>query len=321
MSKMTYARAIFDGYVEAMSANPDVMTYGEDLYMAMFQVTNGLVEKFGPHRVRNTPISEAALVGVGVGAAVMGIRPIVEIQFADILCISMDHIVQSAAKIRYLSAGKMHCPLVVRAPMGIGLGMGMHHSQCVESWFMNVPGIKIVTPATPYDAKGLFLAAIEDDDPVLFLEHKKLYSMRGEVPEGYYTLPIGKGEIKREGSDVTIITSSYMLQAALEAANNLEQAGVQAEVLDLRTVKPLDVPLILESVQKTSRAVVVYESPKFGGLGAEISAVIAEKAIDYLAAPVLRVAGRETPVPFGMEEAVAPNAGQIVAAVKNVMEI
>ena len=316
MSNKTYARAVFDGCVEAMKADPNVLMYGEDIHMAMFQVTNGLVELFGEDRVRDTPISEAALVGVGVGAAVLGVRPVVEIQFADILGISMDHLVQSAAKIRYLSAGKMNCPLVVRAPMGIGLGMGMHHSQCVESWFMNTPGLKIVAPSNPHDAKGLLISAIEDNDPVIFLEHKKLYGTKGEVPEGYYKEPIGKGKIVREGTDVTIVAYSYMVQAAEKAAKELEKEGISTEVIDLRTVKPLDVPLIIESVQKTSRAVIVYESPKFGGYGAEVAATIAEKAIDYLAAPVLRVAGKETPVPFGMEEAVAPNHKHIVEAVK-----
>lgn len=320
MSKKTYAQALNEAYIEAMRKNEDVFTFGEDIQLGAFQVTKGLLEEFGPSRVRNTPISEAALTGVGVGAAVMGMRPVVEIQFADVLAISMDHIVNSAAKIRYLSAGKASCPLVIRAPMGIGLNLGMHHSQCVESWFTNVPGLTIVCPSTPYDAKGLLFAAIESNDPVVFLEHKKLYGMEGEVPDESYTLLLGKGDIKKEGDAATIVATSMMVKVTLEAADKLAEEGIEVEVVDPRTIKPLDKELIINSVKKTGKVVIVHESAKFGGIGGEIAAILAEEAIDYLKNPIIRVAGKEMPVPFGLEECIAPQVEDIVNVVKRIIK-
>ena len=320
MSKKTYAQAINEAYVEAMKKNINVFTFGEDIEFGAFQVTKGLVDKFGKSRVRNTPISESALVGAGVGVAVMGMRPVVEIQFADVLAISMDHIVNSAAKIRYLSAGKTCCPLVIRAPMGIGLNLGMHHSQCVESWFANVPGLTIACPSTPYDAKGLLLASIESNDPVLFLEHKSLYGIDGEVPDEYYTIPLGKGDIKKKGNTVTIVATSMMVNVVLEAAIILAKEGIEVEVVDPRTTKPLDKELIINSVKKTGKVVIVHESAKFGGIGGEIAAILAEEAIDYLKNPIIRVAGKEMPVPFGLEECIAPQVEDIVNVVKRIIK-
>jgi len=319
MGNKKYSEALNEAMVETMKRDERVFTYGEDVQIGVFGVTAGLVNEFGPERVRNTPISEAALVGTGVGAATMGSRPVVEIQFADVLTISMDHIVNSAAKIRYMSAGIASCPLVVRAPMGIGLTLGMHHSQCVESWFMNVPGLVIVCPSNPYDAKGLLISAIEANDPVIFLEHKKLYSMEGEVPDTYYKIPLGKGDIKREGNMVTIVATSMMVDFSLKAAKKLADQNISVEVIDPRTIKPLDVELIINSVKKTGRALIVHESAKFGGVGGEIAATIAEEALDYLQSPVKRLAGKEIPVPFAIEEAIAPTVDDIVKAVKELI--
>ena len=319
MAKKTGSAALNEALAECLRKDPDVFVFGEDLIHAMFGVTRGLVDEFGPERVFNTPLSESALMGAAVGASIQGMRPILEIQFADILSISFDHIVNSAAKMYYLSDGLVKCPLTVRAPMGYGISLGMHHSQCVESWFANVPGLMIVAPSTPADAKGLLVSAVENDNPVIFLEHKKLYFTKGEVPEGYYQIPLGKGEIKREGKDVTIISYSFAMHTALQAAEALAQEGIEAEVLDPRTIRPLDVELILESVRKTGRLVIVHEAPTFGGFGGEIAALVAEKAFSSLKGPIVRVGGKESPVPFGMETSVVPKAEDVVAAVKQIM--
>lgn len=316
MSKKSYAQALNEAFIETMKKDESVFTYGEDVQMGVFGVTRGLVDIFGPKRVRNTPISEAALAGVGVGAAVMGTRPVVEIQFADVLAISMDHIVNSAAKIRYMSAGISNCPVVFRAPMGIGLQLGMHHSQCVESWFTNVPGLTIVCPSSPKDAKGLLISAIESNDPVVFLEHKRLYGVEEEVSDDYYNIPLGKGDIKKEGSDITIVATSFLVGRAIEAADILKKEDIDVEVIDPRTIKPLDLELILNSVKKTGKLLIVHEAPKFGGFGGEISALVAEKAIDYLEAPIIRVGGKEIPVPFGIEDNIPPSVEKIVKEVK-----
>ena len=321
MSKITYAEALNGAYRIAMKKNEEVFTYGEDVRLGAFGVTKGLVEEFGPERVRNTPISEAAIAGSGVGAAILGMRPVVEMQFADVLAISMDHIVNTAAKIRYLSAGKVSCPLVIRAPMGIGLTLGMHHSQCVESWFMNVPGLQIACPSTPYDAKGMLLHAIlELNDPVLFLEHKKLYGLKGEVPDEYYSIPFGKGDVKRKGDAATIVATAMMVHRSIEAAEKLSKDGIELEIIDPRTVKPLDKEIIVNSVKKTGRLIIVHEAPKFGGLGGEISAIIMEEAMKYLQKPIVRLGGKEIPVPFGIEEGAAPSVEDIINVVKNIVK-
>jgi acetoin:2,6-dichlorophenolindophenol oxidoreductase subunit beta len=319
---MTYAEAIRKAMAEEMRKDKKVFLMGEDVAQmgGLFKASEGLLAEFGPDRVRDTPISEAAITGAGVGAAVMGMRPIVEIQFADILVIAMDHIVQSAAKAHYIYAGKASCPLVIRAPQGIGLGFGMHHSQCVESWFMNVPGLKIVFPATPADAKGLLKAAIRDNDPVLFLEHKRLYSTSGEVSENEDQLiPLGQADVKREGTDLTVIATGMMLHYSLEVADDLADEGVSVEVVDPRTLRPLDTETILASVRKTGKVLIIHEAPKFGGFGGEVAAVIAEEAIGDLDGPVLRLAGREIPVPFASEDLVAPTREEIKAAILSLL--
>lgn len=293
---------------------------GEDIAEigGVFKATEGMLKEFGSERVRDTPISEAAITGAGVGAAVMGMRPVVEIPFADILAIAMDHIVQSAAKVSYIYAGKASCPLVIRAPQGIGLGFGMHHSQSVESWFLNVPGLKIVLPSTPSDAKGLLKAAIRDEDPVLFLEHKRLYSLSGEVPDvDDHVIPLGLAEVKKEGTDVTVVATGLMLQYVMDAAASLLPEGIDVEVVDPRTLRPLDKNTILDSVRKTGKVVIVHEAPKFGGFGGEIAAIIAEEALGDLDGPVLRVAGKEIPVPFASEDLIAPTKEEIMEAIRS----
>jgi len=318
MSKKTYAKAVNEALAHALREDPDVFLMGEDIDVGLFQVTSGLVEEFGHNRVRQTPISEAALTGAAVGAAVMGTRPVLEIEFADILVIAFDHVVQSAAKMRYIYAGKNCCPLVVRAPQGIGMGFGMHHSQCVESWFANVPGLKIVAPSTPYDAKGLLYASIRSDDPVLFLEHKKLYWTEGEVPDECYSIPLGKGDVKREGKDVTVIALGMMVPRALEAAEKVASSGISTEVIDPRTIRPLDKKIILDSIAKTGRAIIVHEAAKFGGIGGEIASTIAEDGFYSLKKPILRLGGREIPIPFGIEEAAVVQTEEIEAALRGI---
>jgi pyruvate dehydrogenase E1 component beta subunit len=316
MSIKTYVKAVNEALGHALRDDPDVFLMGEDIEIGLFQATSGLIDEFGPNRVRQTPITEAALAGAAVGAALMGARPVLEIQFADILGVAFDHVVQSAAKMRYIYAGKNSCPMVVRAPQGMGMGYGMHHSQCVESWFANVPGLQIVTPSTPYDAKGLLYASIKNNDPVIFLEHKKLYWMEGEVPDECYSIPLGKGDIKRAGKDVTVVATGQMVPRALEAAEALAVSGPDVEVLDPRTIRPLDTKLILDSVARTGRLLVVHESAKFGGIGGEIAAVVAEEGFEFLKKPVVRLGGREIPIPFGLEEAAVVQTGEIEAALR-----
>lgn len=322
MSKKTGSQALKEAHIECLRNDPNVFVFGEDIHHAVFGVTRGLVDEFGIERVFNTPLSESALMGAAVGAAIQGCRPMLEIQFADILSISFDHIVNSAAKMHYLSNGMLKVPLVVRAPMGYGISLGMHHSQCVESWFANVPGLTIVAPGTPADAKGLLISAVEDDNPVVFLEHKKLYYFKAEVPDEAYRIPLGVGEIKREGNDVTIVSYSFALQTALQAADKLAGEGISAEVVDPRTLRPLDKELIRSSVRKTGRLVVLHEAPGFGGFGGEIvsSVVEDEETFKALRHPAVRICGKECPVPFGIETAVVPKPDDVVEAVKIMMK-
>jgi pyruvate dehydrogenase E1 component beta subunit len=313
------AIALKEAMAESMRRDPNVFVMGEDIRAGVFMATTGLVEEFGPERIINTPLSEVILAGATVGAAVQGLRPVLEIMFADCLTISADHIINSASKMNYLSDGKTPCPMVIRAAQGYGLKLGMHHSQCAESWFANVPGLKIIAPFTPYDAKGLLISAIEDNNPVVFLEHKKFYASKGEVPDGYYKIPIGKADVKRPGKDVTIVSYSIMMQDVLQVAEDLAKDGIDAEVIDLRTIRPLDVETITESVKKTGRLIIVHEAPKFGGFGGEIAASIAESAFNYLKKPIIRLGGKECPVPFGVETAVLPKHSEIAAAAKSLV--
>jgi acetoin:2,6-dichlorophenolindophenol oxidoreductase subunit beta len=319
MTRLTYREAISRGIREEMAADPRVLLFGEDVADrgGAFHVTDGLLDEFGAERVFDTPLSESAIVGAGVGAAMLGLRPIVEIMFADFTTIAMDALVNHAAKVAFMTGGEVCAPMVVRAAYGATPSFGSQHTQCIESWLTNVPGLTIVMPATPRDAKGLLKAAIRCQNPVVFLEHKMLYPTKGEVPDGDYVVPIGTANVLREGEDVTIVASGLMVGRALAAARTLADEGTSAEVIDLRSVNPLDEATILASVRKTSRLVIVHEAPTFGGFGGEIAAMVAAKAFGYLDAPIQRVGAPWTPVPFGpvLVEEYVPSTTDIVAAV------
>jgi len=320
MREITYREAIREALREEMRRDDRVFILGEDVAVpgGIFKVTQGLLAEFGPERIFDTPLSESAIVGAAVGASLMGMRPVAEVMFADFTTIAMDAIVNHAAKIHYMSGGEVSAPLVVRMAYGAGPKWGSHHTQSVESWLANVPGLTIVMPSTPYDAKGLLKAAIRTPNPVVFLEHKLLYNKKGEVPEGEYIVPIGKADIKRPGDGVTIVASGMMVDRALGAARTLAQEGVSAEVIDLRSVQPLDEETILASVEKTGRIVIVHEAPVRGGFGGEIAAVVASKALGFLDAPIQRVGGPWTPVPFGpiLVDAYVPKEADIIQAVR-----
>lgn len=321
----TYVEAIRESMCQEMRENNDVFILGEDIgvYGGAFGVTNGMLEEFGPERVRSTPISEAAISGCAVGAAVTGMRPILELQFSDFVTVAMDNIVNQAAKLRYMFGGKGKVPVVIRTPGGSGAGLAAQHSQSLEAWTAHIPGLKVVQPSTPYDAKGLLKAAMDDDNPVMFYEHKLLYGMKGHVPEEAYSIPLGKADIKKEGTDVTIVATSIMVHKSLEAARQLEEEGISAEVVDPRTLVPLDEETIINSVRKTGRVVVVYEAVKRGGYGAEIASMIAESdAFDYLDAPIVRLGGRPIPIPYNpsLEKKAVPQVEDIIEAVKSTMQ-
>lgn len=325
MRTITFQEAVREAMCQKMRSDERVFILGEDIgiYGGAFGVTNGMLEEFGPERVRITPISESAITGCAVGAAMTGMRPILEIQFSDFITIATDQLVNQAAKLRYMFGGKGKVPMVVRTPSGSGVGLAAQHSQSLESWMTHIPGLKVVQPSTPYDAKGLLMAAMEDDNPVVFYEHKVLYSMKGEVPEEPYVIPLGKADIKRSGTDVTIIATSIMVHRALEAADRLSHEGISAEVIDPRTLVPLDTDTIVESVKKTGRAIVVHEAVKRSGFGAEIVSVIQESdAFDFLDAPILRVAGRNIPMPYSsiLEKHAVPQVEDIIAAAHTVMQ-
>jgi pyruvate/2-oxoglutarate/acetoin dehydrogenase E1 component len=306
-----------------MTRDPRVFLMGEDVSLigGIFGVSRGLRDLFGEERVRDTPISEPTFVGMGVGAAVSGLRPVVEIQIFDFVAMTMDQIVNQAAKFRYMLGRKPTVPLVIRGPQGGGIRLAAQHSQSLEAWFIHVPGLVVVAPSTPYDAKGLLAAAIRDDNPVIFLEHKMLYPVRGPVPEGEYAIPLGQADVKRVGTDVTVVATQMMVDRALGAARDLERDGVSVEVIDPRTLMPLDEATILESVRKTGRLVVAHEAVKRGGFGAEVSALVTEQALDYLDAPVVRVGARHVPMPYNdsLEKATIPSREDIIAAIRAVM--
>ena len=324
MPTITYKEAINDAHKIEMLRDPNVYIAGEDvgIFGGCFGVTAGLLDQFGPERVRDTPITESAIIGTAVGAAAVGLRPVIEIMFVDFIGVCMDQLFNQAAKMKYMFGGKARLPLTLRAPIGAGMGAAAQHSQCLESWFMHVPGLKVVIPSTPYDVKGLLISSIRDDNPVVFLEHKMLYAIKGEVPDGEYTIPIGKADIKREGKDVTVIATAAMVHKALSAAETLAADGVSVEVVDPRTLSPLDEETILNSVRKTHRVVIVAEDVQFAGSTAEIAALIAEKAFDRLDAPVLRVAAPFCPVPFTppLENAYIPSEEKIIGAIKTALE-
>ncbi|REJ13526.1 MAG: alpha-ketoacid dehydrogenase subunit beta [Caldibacillus debilis] len=321
MREITYLEAVREAMTQEMRRNEDVYLMGEDIgvYGGAFGVTRGMIEEFGPERIRNTPISEAAIAGAAVGSALTGMRPILEIQFSDFITIALDQIVNQAAKLRYMFGGKGKVPMVVRTPGGSGTGAAAQHSQSLEAWTVHIPGLKVVQPSTAYDAKGLLKAAIDDDNPVIFYEHKLLYKTKGHVPEEPYSIPLGKADIKREGKDVTIVATSIMVHRALEAAKELEKEGIDVEIVDPRTLVPLDEETIVRSVKKTGRVVIVHEAVKRGGIGGEIAGVIAEsEAFDYLDAPIKRLGGLPVPIPYNpkLEKAAVPQVPDIIKAVK-----
>ncbi len=319
--ELSYVEALNEALHQEMARDPEVIVMGEDVAETggIFGVTKGLVEVFGPDRVRDTPISEATFVGCGVGAAIAGLRPVVEIQIFDFVTLTMDMLVNQAAKFRFMLGGKPTVPLVVRGPQGGGIRLAAQHSQSLEAWFTHVPGLVVVAPSTPYDAKGLLVAAIRDDNPVIFLEQKLLYlEPGGPVPEALYAIPIGKADIKRQGTDVTVVATSAMVPRALAAASQLERDGISVEVVDPRTLRPLDEDSILASVRKTNRLVIVHEGWKRGGFGAEVAAMVIENAFDYLDAPIVRLGAPDTPMPYNdkLERAVIPSQDRIAEAVR-----
>ncbi len=324
MSNMTFAQAINNAHVVEMERDPNIYVAGEDVgvFGGCFGVTAGLLDQFGEKRVRDTPITESAIVGTAVGAASTGLRPIIELMFVDFIGVALDQLYNQAGKMKYMFGGKAKIPMVMRTSCGAGIGAAAQHSQCLEALFMHLPGLKVVMPSTPYDAKGLLIEAIRDDNPVVFLEHKILYAMEGEVPEGDYTIPFGKADIKREGKDVTVVATASMVHTALGAAEKLADDGISLEVVDPRTLYPLDMETIIASVKKTHRLVIIHEEVKFAGSGAEIAAQVAEEAFDYLDAPILRVAAPFCPVPFSpsLEQAYIPSEEELIVAIRKVIE-
>jgi pyruvate/2-oxoglutarate/acetoin dehydrogenase E1 component len=319
--EISYLEAVREALTQEMRRDPEVFLIGEDIgvYGGAFGVTQGMLGEFGPERVRDTPISEAAIAGAATGAALMGMRPVMEIMFMDFLTISMNQLVNQAAKIRFMFGGKASIPMVIRTPAGSGTGAAAQHCQSLEAWFIHTPGIKVVAPSTPYDVKGLLIMAIRDNNPVLFMEHKLLYRSKGLVPEEEYTIPLGQAQVKREGRDVTLLAYSIMVPRAMKAAEELAGEGIELEVIDLRSLKPLDEECIVGSVSKTGRVLILHESPRTGGFGGELAAVVAEsEAFDYLDAPIRRLAGRDIPIPYNrsLERATVPQIEDIVEAAR-----
>ncbi|MFP4021599.1 MAG: alpha-ketoacid dehydrogenase subunit beta [Halanaerobium sp.] len=322
MRTITVKDALKEAIIEEMDRDENVFVMGEDIaeHGGIYGVTQGLLDKYGKERIRNTPISESALIGSALGAAITGMRPIAELMYIDFTAVAMDQIVNQAAKMRYMFGGKVDVPLVIRTQGGGGRGSAAQHSQSLEAWFMHVPGLKVVMPSTPYDAKGLLKTAIRDDNPVMFIEHKMAYSFKGEVPEEEYTIPFGKADIKREGSDVTLIANSYLLPRAIEAAEKMEkEEGISTEIIDPLTLVPFDEETIIKSVSKTGRLIVTHEAVKRGGFGAEIAAKIYESdAFYYLDAPLQRVAGLEVPTPYNakLENFAMPDTDDMAEAIR-----
>jgi acetoin:2,6-dichlorophenolindophenol oxidoreductase subunit beta len=323
MRKIAYREAIREAVVEEMDRDEKVFLIGEDIgvYGGAFRAYKGLLEKYGPDRVINTPISEAAIIGAGIGAALTGYRPVAEIMFIDFTALAMDQIVNQAAKIRYMTGDRLNVPLVVRTQGGAGKGIAAQHSQSLEAWFYHIPGLKVVMPATPYDVKGLLKTAIRDKDPVIFIEHKMIYLNEGEVPEEEYTIPFGKADIKRRGEDITIFAYSNMVFKSLEAAEELEKDKISCEVIDPRTLVPLDLETVVNSVKKTGHLLVVSEAYRRGSVASDISARVTEIAFDYLDAPVGIIAGLNTPIPYNstLEKACIPHKENIIKAIKELL--
>ena len=319
MSELTLVQAVNRGLLEAMRQDPDVLVLGEDVGVngGVFRATEGLYKEFGAERVIDTPLSETGIVGTAIGMALYGLKPVAEIQFLDFIYPAFDQIVSELAKMRYRSGGQYPCHVVVRAPYGGGIKGGLYHSQSTEAYFAHTAGLKVAIPSTPADAKGLLLTAIHDEDPVIFLEPKRIYrSVTGEVPDGDHRVPFGAARRVRDGSDVSLFAYGAMVPAAVEAADTLAAEGISAEVLDLRTLVPLDEHAVVASVEKTGRAVIVHEAARFCGFGAELAAILAEKAFYSLKAPVARVTGYDTPFPYALEHVYLPNAEKIAHAAR-----
>jgi pyruvate dehydrogenase E1 component beta subunit len=323
MAVVTYRDALNQALREEMQRDPSVFLMGEEVgvYQGAYKVSRGLLDEFGPMRVVDTPITELGFAGVGVGAAMVGLRPVIEFMTWNFALLAVDQLVNSAAKMRYMSNGQVGVPAVFRGPGGAALQLAAQHSQAFESWYAHIPGLKVVMPATPADAKGLLKSAIRDDDPVVFIEGEMLYNTKGEVPEGEHVVPIGRADIKREGQDATIICHSKTVAVALKAADQLSQDGVNAEVIDLRTIRPLDTDAVLTSVAKTHRCVVVEEGWSFAGVGAQVVDTIQREAFDELDAPVLRVTGADVPMPYNkqLEKAAKADPAKVIAAVNQVL--
>ena len=323
MPEVTFVEALRATLEAEMQRDPSLMLIGEDIgrYGGIFGVTKGLLEKFGPRRIRSTPISESAIIGAALGAALTGIRTVAELMYVDFTACAMDQIVNQVAKMHYMSGGKLRIPLVIRTHGGGGRGNAAQHSQNLEAWFLHVPGLKIAMPSTPADAKGLLASAIREDNPVLFIEHKLLYATKGTVPDGEHLVPLGEADVKRPGRDLTIVTISHMVQKALRAALRLAAQGIEAEVIDLRTLAPLDLGTVLRSVRKTNRVVIAHEACRRGGFGGELAAQIQEEAFDFLDAPIQRVGALDVPIPYSkpMEEYVIPDEERIVTAARRVL--
>jgi pyruvate/2-oxoglutarate/acetoin dehydrogenase E1 component len=323
MPEITFLESLRMTLKEEMQRDPSLMLIGEDIgrYGGIFGVTKGLLEEFGPHRVRSTPISESAIIGSALGAAMTGIRTVAEIMYIDFTTCAMDQIVNQVAKMRYMSGGKAKIPLVIRTQEGGGRSNAAQHSQSMEALFYHIPGLKIVMPSTPHDARGLLKTAIREDNPVMFIEHKLLYATKGFVPDEEYLIPFGQADIKRKGKDVTVVAISYMVTKALKAADRLAGEGIEVEVIDPRTLVPLDLETLLQSVRRTNRVVVVHEGCRRGGIGAEIASQIQEEVFDYLDAPIQRVGALSVPIPYSepLENAVIPGEEDIIKAVKKVL--
>ena len=320
MAELMYREALNQALFEEMRRDPLVFTMGEGIAErgGSYKVTVGLLDEFGPERVFDTPIAEASFTGMAVGAALVGTRPVVEILFVDFTTLIMDQIINQGAKYEFMSGGQGKVPMVLRTQGGAGNGLAGQHSQSLEALFYHIPGLKVVMPATPYDAKGLLKASIRDDEPVIFIEHKLLYMTKGEVPEDEYIVPLGKADVKRTGKDITLITYSHMTLKCLEAAEVLAKEGIDAEVVDLRTLTPLDKDTVLESARKTGRVIVAHEACKRGGVGGDIAAMISEEVYDYLDAPVTRICGKNTTIPYnlGLERVCVPTVEDIVAGAR-----
>ncbi len=326
MREITYLEAVREAMTQEMERDSRVFLIGEDIgeYGGAFQVSYGMLEKFGHERILDTPITELGLTGAATGAALIGMRPIAEIMFMDFTTLASEQLVNQAAKLRFMFGGQSTVPLVLRTPAGSGTGAAEHHSQSFENWFVHVPGLKVVMPSTPYDVKGLLISSIRDNNPVVFIEHKLLYKTKGEVPEEMYEIPLGKADIKRPGKDLTIIATAIMVKKSLEAAEQLAGEGIDVEVVDPRTLRPLDSETIVNSVKKTGKVLIVHEAVKTGGFGGELAAVIAEsEAFGYLEAPILRLAGREVPIPYNreLEAAAVPQVDDIVAKARELANL